>query len=108
MKTETNTRNAFGVIDTSDEGRKKFYAKILHNRSLPYKGMKYFPEYSMWAVNEKNVMRKAGIKKQPEGSKLFFLMKNISLIIGKRIKKGYLYFFPEFLTILTDLTPAKQ
>lgn len=39
--------------------KSKFYKRILENRAKPYRGMKYFPKYNVWAINLKNAIRKS-------------------------------------------------
>jgi len=61
MKAEVNTRNEFGVIDLTDSGRSKFAERMRKFKALPWPGMKYFPEYGVYAINEHNAKRKGGI-----------------------------------------------
>lgn len=46
-------------VDDSESGKRKFYAKYLDNCAKPWKGMKYFAQYHVWAINEKNAIRKS-------------------------------------------------
>lgn len=52
-------QNEFGVIDTSDEGRKMSYTQCVDNLKKPWRGMKYFSEHEVWALNEKNAIKKS-------------------------------------------------
>lgn len=38
------------------------YQQIVKNRNKPYRGMKYFADYGVWAINEKNARIKAGLE----------------------------------------------
>lgn len=55
-----NTRNQFGEIDLTDEGRARRVSKVRANIAKPYKGMKWFEEYNCFAINETSARRKAG------------------------------------------------
>ena len=46
-------------IDTSDKARKETANRIRINREKPWRGMKYFSKYHVWAINEKNAIRKS-------------------------------------------------
>ena len=50
--------NELGVIDTSDEGRKRSYAQCVDNLKKPWRGMKYFEDQGVWAINKKNAIKK--------------------------------------------------
>lgn len=59
MKKDVNTRNQFGLIDTSEKGRKRSYARFMDNREKPWPGMRWFAQYGVYAINEKNAIRKS-------------------------------------------------
>ena len=59
---EPYTIRGENTVDTSEKGMISTYAKYLANRAKPYKGMKFFKEYGVWAINEKNAKRKSLIK----------------------------------------------
>lgn len=58
-------RNAYGAIDTSDTGRKKFANKCKDNLEK-WKGLTWFSKYRVWALNIRNAIKKANKRKHEE------------------------------------------
>ena len=46
-------------FDDSKEAKKARVKRYRLNQSKPYKGMKWFEKYGVWAINEKNAKRKS-------------------------------------------------
>ena len=46
-------------FDDSEDAKKHRVRRSRLNSEKPYRGMKYFEKYGVWAINEKNAKRKS-------------------------------------------------